>query len=166
MSACSSTNIADKTVQNPRSVLEQELNDCKDNQERLHKLLQGEFIVHVSEAGDSARQVWRSDVNGDSAMYVVRPIGEPSKDGYLLQYGLFLTQLSDQPLSNFTVKIERISRDTFELWKYGSPIYTLEEMLDKKLESDYSINTYLNGVSVSKYGIYVKESNTRFNYNK
>lgn len=164
--ACSAPNKVDQTVQTPRSILEQKLNDCKDNQERLYTLLQGNFIIYIISPEDSTKtvRVWRSGVNGDSIMLAVKPIGKPARNGYLLNYGVYLTQLTNQPFSNFIVKIEQVSRDTLQLWKYNSPSYTLEELLDQKIAQDYNLKTYLDTAYVEKYATYVKVSNTKFEY--
>ncbi|MFK7798095.1 MAG: hypothetical protein AB8E82_11625 [Aureispira sp.] len=130
----------------------------------MHTFLQGDFIVYGIPPWDSVITLWKSKTGGDSAVMTVQAIGEPSKDGYLLLYGTYFTKLPDEPLANYMVSIEQISRDTLVLWKYNCREFTLKEMLDKTIEKEVDLKEYISKRRKERYGTYVKQHNTRFNY--
>lgn len=162
--ACSITNSADNTAYMGAEVLEEKVKICINNQERLYTLLQGKYIMEEYIPEDSLKIVWRSQIDGDSMLILVQPIGEPAKDGYLLCYGTYLTQATNQSYSNYIIKIEQISRDTLKLWSYKSPRYSLKDLLTKKIEQDIDLKEYMDDSEAIPYGTYVKESNDKFNF--
>ncbi|MFK7798099.1 MAG: hypothetical protein AB8E82_11645 [Aureispira sp.] len=159
-SGCVITKDINEIITSATKTLEERLNNCSNNQERLHLLLQGDFIAHTNR--DSTLRVWRSKTGGDSLLASVQPIGEPSKHGYLLLCGYYLTQLPDEPYFNYVLKVEQISRDTLKIWKYDVRLYTLKEMLDKKVEIDYNLKMHVDTAQSEHYGTYVKKNNTQF----
>lgn len=164
ISACTAPKDINQTIHSASQALEAKVNNCPNNQERLYTLLQGNFIMYGVHPSDSGLVAWRSNTSKDSMLISVQPIGKPSKDGYLLLYGFYLTQLSDKAFTTYMVKVEQQSRDTLTLIKYDAPAYTLQEMLDKKMENDYDLKTYIDTAQAEPYGVYVKENNTRFRY--
>jgi hypothetical protein len=162
--ACSTSDSVSDVIYGSNQLLEKKVNVCTNNQERLYTLLQGVYIMQEYIPEDSLRVVWRSHIDGDSMVIVVQPIGEPAKDGYLLWYGTYLTQATDQSYSNYIIKIEQISRDTLQLWSYKSPKHSLKDLLGKKIEQDLNLKEYINDSEGVEYGIYVKERNDKFNF--
>ncbi|MFK7798096.1 MAG: hypothetical protein AB8E82_11630 [Aureispira sp.] len=162
--ACSITNNDGNTAYIGAQRLEEKVKTCTNNQERLYTLLQGKYIMEEYIPEDSLKVVWRSQIDGDSMLILVQPIGEPSKDGYLLWYGTYLSQATDQSYSNYIIKIEQISRDTLQLWSYKSPRYSLKDLLAKKIEQDLNLKEHIDDSEGIPYGIYVKESNDKFNF--
>ena len=162
MGACSTSKKVEEKITKAAQALEQKVNNCKNNQERLYTLLQGEYIVHGISPVDSVMNLWRSQTSGDSALAVFQPIGEPSKDGYLVMYGAYFTQLPNEPLANFILKIEQVTRDTLVLWRYECRKYTLEELMNRTIEEELNLKRYIDTSGRAKDATYVKVSNTKF----
>lgn len=160
--ACSTTKKIEGKITAATQALEEKLTNCNNNQERLYTLLQGEYIVHGIAPLDSVMTLWRSQTSGDSALAFIQAIGNPSKDGYLMMYGAYFTQLPNEPLTNFILKIEQVSRDTLIMWRYECRSYTLEEMLDRTIEEELNLKHYIDTSSRSRDGTYVKDNNTKF----
>ena len=162
--ACHSTKKLHKEIIEDAQTLAEKVNACTNNQERLYTLLQGNYILHGIPPWDSVITLWRSQTSGDSILTAAHPVEEPSKHGYLLLYGMYFTQIPDEPLSSFLINVEQVSRDTLVLWSYSCRNFTLEEMLDKKIEEELNLKTFIDTSNASMYGIYVKENNTKFNF--
>lgn len=162
--ACSTIKKIDRAINKGTQELEEKINNCNNNKERFHLLLQGNYIVHL-ETRPGVIGLWRSRVDGDSLLTCMHPIGNPSKDGCLLLYGNYLTQSSDQPIANYIIRVEQESRDTLALWIHSCRLYTLQEMLDKKIEQELDLKTHIDTSHSESHGFYVKESNTKFNFN-
>ena len=163
IAACSTANKMNRKIVQASQALEEKLNNCSNNKERFHLLLQGDYLVYVQTSSGGVR-LWRSGVDGDSLLTCMYPIGIPSKHGYLLLYGNYLTQSSDQSISNYIIRVEQESRDTLTIWIHGCPSYTLQEMLDKKIEQDLDLKVHIDTSHSESHGFYVKESNTKFNF--
>ena len=162
--ACAITNNADDVSNKVSRTLAEKVNACTNNQERLYTLLQGKYIMEEYLPEDSLKVVWRSQIDGDSMLILVQPIGEPAKDGYLLWYGTYLTQATDQSYSNYIVEIEQVSRDTLKLWSYQSPRCSLKDLLSRKIEQELNLKHYIDSLEGIPYGTYVKERNDKFNF--
>ncbi|MFK7798098.1 MAG: hypothetical protein AB8E82_11640 [Aureispira sp.] len=115
INACSTIKKLDRVIVKETQELEEKINNCSNNKERLHLLLQGDYIVHYK-SNSSPLRLWQSQVDGDSVLTCMYPIGNPSKNGYLLLYGSYRTQSSDQAISNYIIRVEQTSRDTLILW--------------------------------------------------
>ena len=164
IAACSTANKINRKIVQASQALEEKVNACTNNQERLYTLLQGDYIVHGIPPWDSVITLWRSKTDGDSIMLCIQAIGEPAKDGYLLLNGTFLTQSPNAPLSSYIISIEQVSRDTLVFWKYYYKDYTLREMLERQIEEDLNLKTFIDTSYRQPYGVYVKENNTKFNF--
>ncbi|MFK7798097.1 MAG: hypothetical protein AB8E82_11635 [Aureispira sp.] len=163
INACSTIKQIDRNIINETQKLEEKIKNCKNNKERFHLLLQGDFIVHYK-ANSSPIRLWRSQVDGDSVLTRIQSIGEASKNGYLLLYGSYSTQSSDQSIFNYIIRVEQKSRDTLTLWIHNCSSYTLKEMLDRKIERDLDLKTFIDTSQSESHGFYIKENNTKFSY--
>lgn len=163
LGACAINNKNPQSSSSDSLDLEKQIKNATNNQERLYKLMQGTFFRHVYDSNDSLI-LWRSKTGEDSVLTYIQAIGEPSKDGYLLMFASYLTKLPDEPFTSFIIKIDQISRDTLATFTYNPPYsYTLEEIMNKKIEADINLKDY-TCESGTPYYTFIKGNNARFNF--
>lgn len=165
LTACSSGKEVQNGAGGIHATLVEQLNNCKDNQERLHKLMQGTYIRYVYPDNDSLPMRKWVGKNGQDSMFIhVNAIGDPAKEGYFLLLSMFSTGLLEEPYYNSIFKIEKIDRDTLVVLTCSSPnSYTLQEVLDNKVEEEIDLKKLISE-SGKPYYLCTKESNTKFSF--
>ena len=162
VTACGSTKRVNPSSSKAISVLKEQVENSSNNQERLYKLMQGTFMRHVYNDQDSMI-LWRSNNGQDSVLTYIKAIGEPSKDGYLLIFASYLTKLPDEPYTCFLIKINQTSRDTLPTYIYNCPDYTLDDIVNDKVEEDFNLKEYTSEEGIPYY-TFIKENNMKFSF--
>lgn len=162
-SACSNLDkTANSSAPSTQDVWENAVVNAANNEERLHRMLQGTYVRYSYRDRKTNRFVpWKVNDGQDSVIYYIKPIGDPNKNGYCLLHCLVMTHLPDRPLVTYVSKIKQITRDSLVLKYYAGIEATLGEIIDGTAEKEINFSN-LNGDNATSLYSYVKESNQQF----